>query len=260
LTEQTLEIPRQSYWKTHEYKRMNVELIKGFVGYDYIMQLINLCSCLRDQAFLACLFLTGGRVGEVLKLTVANFKVVRKEGRLEVEGMFLSKRYRREYLDEERKTWKTIKLQGVTRDPFPIRLDEPPVAVLLEWIEQCKQNKQSLLFESSYGKGDKPLSRIWAYKLCRKLDRIMSHILHQNLGLDLPLTDLETGKVLKEQLNLWLHWFRSQRACCLVAVFGFDVLELVDWFKWKDIETALHYARLGAGKLADKMSKAEDLA
>ena len=40
-------------------------------------------------------------------------------------------------------------------------------------------------------------------------------------------------------------------------MFGFDVVALVDWFKWKDLETAVHYARLGAGKLADKMGKVE---
>ena len=82
-----------------------------------------------------------------------------------------------------------------------------------------------------------------------------------NLGLEKQLIDKVSGEVVKPRLNLWCHWFRSQRACCLASVFKFDVVSLVDFFNWKDIEMAVHYAKLGSGKLADKMNsvKAEAL-
>ncbi|MEM3666669.1 MAG: hypothetical protein QW222_06275, partial [Candidatus Bathyarchaeia archaeon] len=139
----------------------------------------------RERAFISALFLTGGRVSEVLSLKVENFEIRRAEGLIIVRGMPLFKRYRKieetQSLDGK-KRWITERLEK-TRKPFPILLNEPLTPILLGWL--TIQGK-GLLFPSSYRKG-KPLSRFWAYKFIRALDRILPVELRQKLGLNKPL-------------------------------------------------------------------------
>jgi len=97
----------------------------------------------------------------------------------------------------------------------------------------------------------KPLSRFWAYYTIRRLDEAVSPELRQKLGLDKPF--VVDGKVVKDKLHLWLHFFRSQRACCLVSEYGFQLHELLDYFSWEHIQTAMDYAKKGWRGLAEKM-------
>ena len=254
--------PNKAFWNNHDYHRMTVTLVKGFVGWKNLIELINLAKSERDRAFLITLFSTGGRVTEVLRLRASNFTVNTKENKIDVNDMSLEKRYRREYTDATKKTWTVIKKKGIKRNPFPIGLNEPFAQELLSWINSHKlsaTNKDDLLFPSDRAvdenKNPKPLNRRWAYKLMKKrLDKLMSYDLRERLGLNRPLIDEETDLKVKDQLNLWTHWWRSQRACCLASEFGFEVIELVDYFNWVNIATAVHYARLGSKKLAKKMS------
>jgi len=225
-----------------------------FCGWKPLLELVELAEKPREQAFLSTLFLTGGRVSEVLSLRKSNFEVRPNENLIICRNVPLLKRYRK--LEEQTftnsmgqtiKRWITLKLEK-TRKPFPILLSEPLTHFLLSWIEGIAE--ESALFPSPYREG-KPLSRFWAYRFIRKLDKAVNPELRQKLGLDKPL--IVEGVKVKDSLHLWLHFFRSQRACCLVSEYGFQLHDLLDWFSWEHIETAVGYAKRGWRGLAEKM-------
>ena len=240
------------YWATHPYIRLNVrDYSEEWVGYQPLLELIELAGEPREKAFLSTLFLTGGRVSEVLALRKNNFEVRRREQLLVVRNMPLLKRYRKieETRDEHgRRKWITERLTK-TRKPFPILVKEPLTPILLNWIEAISE-EDGLLFPSPYKIG-KPLSRFWAYYTIRRLDMAVSPELRQKLGLNKPL--IVEGVKVKDNIHLWLHFFRSQRACCLVSEFGFQLHDLIDWFSWEHIQTAMNYAKKGWRGLAEKM-------
>jgi integrase len=211
---------RRGYWAEHPYERRSVsEAVEGFIGWSAILTLIKTPERPRDRAFLAALFETGGRVSEVLSLRRENFELRHEEDVILVRRMPLLKRYRKVGPRE------TMRLRAYRRT-FPIPLSEPPAKILAEWIEASG----GLLFPSPIRYG-RPLTRKWAYKLIAK-------------------TAEETG------IPCWPHWFRAQRACQLVEEYGFEVIDLVDWFCWQKPETALEYARRGWKGLLVKMSGA----
>jgi integrase len=241
----------QGYWATHPYIRLNVkDYSEEWVGYEPLLELIELASQPREQAFLSALFLTGGRTSEVLSLRKNMFEIRKRERVIVVRNMPLLKRYRKlsEVKDGKGRKWITEKLQK-TRMPFPILLKEPLVPYLLNWIEALP-NEDSLLFESPYNVG-KPLTRFWAYHVIRDLDNRLTPELRSKLGLHKAF--IKDGKIVKDRLHLWLHWFRSQRACCLVSEFNFQLHELLDYFSWEHIQTAMDYAKKGWRGLAEKM-------
>lgn len=235
------------------YYRLSVsEHVETFCGWDALKQLIEYAGSTRNKAFLTALFLTGGRVSEVLNLTRENFDVRLDEGLIIVRGMKLLKRYKKltEKVDADgKRRWITEKV-AKTRKPFPILLREPLTPILLEYLKQ----QSGLLFPSPYKTG-KPLSRFWAYKLIRKIDREIPETLKANLGLNKPF--IVEGRKVSDKLHLWLHWFRSQRACQLVNDYGFEVVDLIDYFTWEKYETALDYAKRGWRGLASKMLTAQ---
>jgi len=236
------------YWSHNKYYRMNVEeLVTEFCGWKPLTDLISYAQEGRDQAFLTALFQTGGRVSEVLALMKRNFMIRSVEGVVVVTDMILLKRYKKlsEYVDSEgSRKWETEKLL-TKRKQFPIKIAEPLTPILLKWLDHY----ENLLFPSPYKLG--PLSRWWAYKLVRHLDKVIPEKLRTQLDLNKPL--IKNGKEVKHKLNLWLHWFRSQRASQLVDNYNYEVLDLVDYFSWKKQDTALIYARRGWRGLASKM-------
>jgi integrase len=222
-----------------------------WIGYQPLLELIELAGTPREQAFLSALFLTGGRVSEVLALKKSMFEIRKRERVIVVRNMPLLKRYKKlqEIKDGGGKCkWVTQKIEA-RRKPFPILLKEPLVPYLLNWIEAIPE-EDGLLFPSPYRVG-KPLSRFWAYYTIRRLDEAVSPELKGKLGLDKPF--VVDGKVVKDKLHLWLHFFRSQRACCLVSEYGFQLHELLDYFSWEHIQTAMGYAKKGWRGLAEKM-------
>jgi len=244
------------YWATHQYFRLNVkDYSEEFCGWKPLLELVDLAGEPREKAFLSALFLTGGRVSEVLSLRKNNFEIRKEENLIIVRGMPLLKRYKKlqelnftNSKGQTTKKWITQKLEK-TRKAFPISFAEPLTPFLLDWLERIPE-ENGLLFPSPYREG-KPLSRFWAYRFIRRLDKAVSPELRQKLGLDKPL--IINGKVVSDKLHLWLHFFRSQRACCLVSEYGFQLHDLLDWFSWEHVETAMDYAKKGWRSLAQKM-------
>ena len=144
-----------------------------------------------------------------------------------VKGMQVLKRYRRltSWIDDEGKQrWKT-EPEPTTRGTFPIRLDEPLTPFMLNWIEQC----EDYLFPSPKQTRKQPyLSNTRVYQIVK------------SLGVN-P------------------HWFRAQRACQLASEYGFDLHQLLEFFKWKRQETAARYASLGWQDLAKQMKPRSEL-
>jgi len=168
----------------------------------------------RDQALIAALFETGGRVSEVVQLRLRNFQV--EEEAVIVTGMRVLKRFEKvkEYEDETGRVRWVTKPVYETRGRFPILVKEPLVPYLLSWLEES----EDYLFPSS-AEHRNHISRSWAYKIVRRVgDRLGRHI--------------------------WPHYFRSQRASQLVQDYGFDLHQLLRFFNWKNIPTALRYAKM----------------
>ena len=241
------------YWASHDYYRLNVkDFVEEFCGWTPLKQLCDYAVPGRDQAFLTTLFLTGGRVSEVLALQKQNFEVREAEGLILIRNMPLLKRYKKLSATlnaEGHKKWVTQRLIK-TRKPFPIRLAEPLTPILTGWLGKS----QGLLFPSPYRIG-LPLTRFWAYHFIRTLDSQIPESLRENLGLNKPF--IKDGVTISDRLHLWLHWFRSQRASQLVSDYGYEVIDLIDYFSWERYDTTLTYARKGWRGLAAKMQIAQ---
>lgn len=94
------------------------------------------------------------------------------------------------------------------RWPFLIEKTEPLMNSLLKWI----MTRKNWLFPSPLGKNPY-ISRQYVWKF-----------LHDELG-------------------LYPHWFRAQRAFCLAWEYGLTRSQIMDWFTWTHLPTAQHYAR-----------------
>lgn len=196
--------------KTHRVD----EDVKEFCGWPRIMELIDRAGKGEDKALIAALFLTGGRISEVLGLRRDNFDLSR-ENVIVVKAMPVSKRFKKvgEYVVAGKKRWKTEK--EYDERTFPIMRREQPVPILLSWLKRI-HGKDQQLFE---------MTRVQAFLMIRRLGQ-----------------------------DLYPHWFRAQRASQLAAEYGFDLHDLMDYFHWRDIQIALHYSRLGWQGLERKMS------
>jgi integrase len=238
------------YWSLNDYHRLSVkDFVEQFCGWKALLELVNCAKSSRDRAFLAALFLTGGRVKEVLSLTAQNFEIRESENLIICRNMLLEKRYRKvEAITKPngKKGWLTERLEKY-RKPFPIVMREPLVPILLEWLSQSQGG--GLLFPSPYSVG--PLSRFWAYRLVRKIDIEIPTALREALGLNKPF--IKDGVKVSDSIHLWLHWFRSQRASQLVENYGYSTEDLIEYFSWESPQTAMVYARRGWRGLASKM-------
>jgi hypothetical protein len=234
-----MSVPRRRgwYWKVHgdKYTRASVADIEEFVGWPTLMALVKECEntpykpnplnpadpeeyrshlVRRDQALIAALFLTGGRVNEVVPLRRLGFEVTPES--INVRGMQVLKRFKAVDVHtgpDGRKTYTTEPVH-VTRGVIPIEPTEPLVPYLMKWVEKSSD----YLFPSP-AEHRNHISGTRAYQI---------------------VTDV--GERIGEEI--WPHWFRSQRASQLVVDYGFNIHELADWFKWVDMETARQYAKL----------------
>jgi hypothetical protein len=240
-----------AYWNTHDYHRLDVEhFVEQFCGWKPLRQLVEHAAPGRNRAFLSALFETGGRAQEVLGLKVSNFTIMQQEQLMRVKDMRLEKRYKKtdSYKDEQGKQrWHTKQIVAV-RKTFPVMLKEPLAQILLDYMN----GKEGYLFASH----DKrrvglPMSRSWAYKEILFIDSFLPEPLKESLGLNQPF--IKEGKTIADKIHLWLHWFRSQRASQLVEDYGYELMDLLNWFTWEDEKTALRYAKKGWIGLAKKM-------
>ena len=213
----------RGWWRDHPYERRSVvKHVEEFVGWGVLQEFVDACESDLEKAFIATLFLSGSRVSEALQLQAHHFDVVEEEGLVIVRGAPLLKRYKKV---EKRPdgTWIT-ESQDVTRRPFPLIAQEPLMPYLLD---RLKQVRSGYLFPSPRRPG-RPLSRAWAFKLARRMEDASN-------------------------IPCWPHAFRSWRASQLVSDYGFEVLDLLDFFGWAKHDQAVTYARRGWRGLAGKM-------
>lgn len=102
---------------------------------------------------------------------------------------------------------------GIPFRSFPIKRTDPLWPYLERWIKKCKPGER--LF---------PISRSKTFLLVRGL-----------------------GK------DLYPHWFRSQRASQLAFDYGWGVGQLMEFFAWTHMGTALKYTHHGWKGLAEAM-------
>ena len=71
----------RGWWATHSYARRSVARdVDQFAGWEALMGLVGAAETPLEEAFLSALFLTGGRVSEVLMLVKANFEDLGEDG------------------------------------------------------------------------------------------------------------------------------------------------------------------------------------
>ena len=252
------------------YKKRSIIDVPPFIGWDKLLSLIDACNEIdydiyyrdycreRDKGLIACLFETGGRIGEVVSLSKANFDFTPKDYCV-VSGMLLEKRYEKtgsyiEVLETEptgahaklyepqllengkqiwkRKRWRTTitseKVQRLRiRRAFPILKKEPLYPVMEQYI---KHHHGELLFPSPKLRKNKT-----RFMTCTNAWLIINRI--QNL----------TG------IELWPHWFRSQRASQLKKEYGFKTDDRKDWFNWLTDPMASLYTKTRAKEMAALM-------
>lgn len=205
---------KKGYWATHTYERHSVERdVEEFVGWDLLNGMVDQAGE-RNAAFVATSFETGGRVTEVRMLNRENFVLANPKVIL-VRNMRVIKRFHR----ERGQVVKDI----VYRKTFPIRRDEPLAKVMIDWVEQ----QRGWLFPTHQGNEDF-LGRTMSYNIARRVGN---------------------------SVGLWVypHWFRAQRASQLRFEYGFDAMDLMEFFAWKHWPTAIRYAKIGWRGLAAKM-------
>jgi len=265
-----LRFPERSVWGPNsyhkrEYKRHSVKRdikrTRGFIGWPKIVAHVEAVKEVdvyaprqkRNVAFVATLFETGGRIGEVLALKPEffNFRYDTDPPITIVNGMLLEKRYEKtgEYISctschQENEKWTrecigcgrdlltygqrryiTRTFKDTVRNEFTIRLDEPLAPLMVEWIKDCKGE---WLFPSPRGRRP-TLSRQWAYGLVRSVGDVVGRYLYD-------------------------HWFRAQRASHLAREYSMGEMILSEWFSWEKFETAQIYTKLGWKGQAQKMN------
>lgn len=230
------------------YNRLNVETyVKKFCGWNPIQEMLKYTERERDSFFFTSLIKTGGRAKEVLALTKQNFII--DEPLIVVTNMQLEKHYRKK--DHPLPGEPTTEKIYAIRNDFGIPTKEPLSKEFMLYLENTKED---LLFPSPYRREEhKPLSRIRMYQLIRELNTKLPLSLRKELGLTVPFMDPTRTIKISDEIHLWLHWARSQRASQLAAEYNFTEGELLEWFGWKDIKTATRYAHKGYVKLGSKM-------
>lgn len=205
--------PKQGYWKTHKYRKTSMDkIVKDYWGDDFLESLIKTSDDLRrisneesrmkrDRALIASLFLTGGRVSEVLKLRKKNFIFDNEEA--ERNNAFLVKEL------GVLKQWKNKKRLRVTRT-FPIWNDDPLVNYLREWLDELDE-ADDLLFLGDV-EGRPTLTYIQVYYFVTNV-----------------------GKRLEVPYHITPAWFRKQREYHLVKKRRFSVYDLQAYLKLKKI-------------------------
>jgi len=229
--------------------------IHGFCGWEFLLELVEAAPSTFMQGLMAALFGTGGRISEVLGLCKWNIDTTLHPDVVVVNQMPLLKRFEKigevakwKCVGHCRKRWtekptqdeyqehKIKKYKGWVTKPivdhrtFPIRVSEPLTKYLVDWCEEVK-GPLDVLF---------PLKRSAAFVRIRNIG--------EELDQDIPFCDIRSSLV-------YLHWFRSERACQLAFDYGFDREDMNEFFEWKERKPSMaeKYASLGWKGLARKM-------
>jgi len=259
-------------WIRYHKRSIGLDEVPEFIGWDKLLSIIHACDSLdydiyyrdycirRDKGLISTLFMTGGRIGEVVSLTKDNFDFSPKQYCI-INGMLLEKRFEKtaswiEVLHEEpkgahaklyepqllengeqiwkRKRWRTtIDTEKVKklriRKPFPIFKSEPFYIIMENYV---KQSHTDLLFPSSRLRKNKTrfMTTTNAWIIINRLQKLT-------------------------KIDMFPHWFRSQRASQLYNEYGLTWEELKQWFSWQSESMASLYAKSSAESLADRMLK-----
>ena len=211
------------------------------------------------------IFLTGGRVGEVVtqrpemfafKVEVLELADGRRIARdvMEVSRMLLEKRYRklshyterlgadelpknamrRLYPSEpdedgfyERKRFKTERILE-TRKPFDIPFDEVPKG------SRSMHEDLKAYLETMRGQP-------WLFPSSTRN------------------THISRGFVWKKfkRFGIYPHYLRGQRASCLISYNGLSMEQMMEWMSWEELRTARHYGKMGKSKLLSVFKRFE---
>ena len=267
-------VKRRGWWAWHEYpKRRTVEQIIEFAGWKTLQQIVRSCELqhydgwrlgkngiefviMRDKALIVTLFLTGGRVNEVLELKPSNFDLDSNEEYIIVRGMPLEKVYVYETLREpvfvtpdeyanivDKKHFKMENIDGEdvyvkrwhtkkniphsVRKDFPIFKFDPFIGLFTAWIEQ-QDNEEYLFGSTDIRREGKPITSTRAYQIIMNVGRICG-------------------------VDIFPHWFRAQRASQLFKEMNLGWEELKLWFSWRTDAMAEKYARFSVDDLAARM-------
>lgn len=133
--------------------------VREFCGWPKLMEILSRASPGRDRALIATIFLTGGRISEVLLLRRSSFNLSEPTV-IVVKSMRVLKRFRKvgEKIVEGKKRWITEELEDYRS--FPISRKEPPVPILEEWLGGLKGEEK--LFD---------ISRVKAFQIVRGLGK-----------------------------------------------------------------------------------------
>ena len=258
-------------WKQF-YKR-SMRDVPPFIGWNKLLSIIDACNSLpydiyhrdycieRDKVLFTTLFLTGGRITEVLALEKNNFDTdvhSKENDYCIVANMLYLKRYEKvgsyfETTEKEptgsfakmyepklrpdgsqywiRKRWRTstaspsVQAKRI-RKPFPILKREPLYPILETWLQR---NHSDLLFPSPKKRkdGTRHMTRANAWTIINRLQELT-------------------------KIEMWPHWFRSQRASQLKNEYGLSKDDLQDWFQWTFDPTI--YPKTSPGEMAAKMT------
>jgi len=198
--------------------------IRGWIGWDYIEECVELC----DEPLAVLLpFMTGGRASEVLDYSREMFSDM--GGWYEGFGLPVYKRFKVvEIIDPitGKMTYDTV--LEVDRRRIPIRKDEPLAGMFWDLIKDHDRGEPILRWPE-YG------DQYWQlYKCVSKIPAPISP--------HAPFYHKGPNK--GQQKNLYPHWFRGMRAAQLRVEYNLPVATLCDFFKWKTLDMARHYAGL----------------
>ena len=230
---------KKGYWSRHPYTRHSVETdtkLTGWVGWKKFGEVIKeaeRCGELEKNLVLTT-FKLGGRIVETLASHRSMFSIldddVSGETALVVTGLPLGKRWTKigEYVDEDgKKRFQTQKVEAFRTFGLTVSDDREPYSQ--DFLELVKSTN-GLLFRSPYGNLERPYSRVRAYQLINGLSKRVG-------------------------VYLYPHLLRAWRASQLARDYGWKEGKLMEWFDWKDFETAHHYSKSGVFGLVSDMKK-----
>lgn len=212
--------------------------IRGWIGWDYIAECVELCD---NPLAVLTPFITGGRATEILDYTRGMFADM--GGWYEGRGLPVYKRFRilekildpktgkRRWVVElvtERRTIPILKEEPLADYFWELIVDKPRDAPLLHWPEYKNQYWQ-------------------LYKAISKIDPPFSTLA--------PF--YHKGPHEGEQKNTYPHWYRGMRAAQLRVQYNLDVTKLCDFFRWKTLEMARHYAGMSVVDMVVAMKQGE---
>ena len=213
--------------------------IRGWIGWDFIEKCVGLCE---DPLAVLSTFMTGGRATDILDYTRGMFADM--GGWYEGRALPVYKRYRileKIIVDPIKGTKRYITQLQVDRRRIPILKDEPLAGLFWDLIKDKDWDEPLLSWPDHK-------DQYWQlYKVISKIPVPSSPLA--------PLYHKGPDKGL--QKNLYPHWLRGRRAAQLRVQYNLDPAKLCDFFKWKTLDMARHYAGLSVLDMVIAMKQGE---